>query len=64
MLDGKAVIISPRIPAAPVVELCGGELEQIQFLLSHAPVQTTERYLGHKQKFHHAVHDNLGVEDS
>ena len=29
-----------------------------------ASVQTTERYLGCKQKFRHAVNDNLGVEDS
>ena len=27
----------------------GGELEQIQFLLGHASVQTTERYIGCKQ---------------
>ena len=30
---------------------CGGELEQIQFLLGHASVQTTDRYIGSKQKF-------------
>jgi site-specific recombinase XerD len=27
----------------------GGELEHIQFLLGHASVQTTERYIGCKQ---------------
>src|SRR5271167_133428 len=41
----------------------GGELEQIQFLLGHASVQTTERYLGCKQKLRHAVNDALGLED-
>jgi integrase len=44
--------------------LAGGELEQIQFLLGHASVQTAERYLGCKQKLGHAVNDNLGLEDS
>ncbi len=33
----------------------GGELEQIQFLLGHASVQTTERYIGCRQKFREAV---------
>jgi len=42
--------------------LAGGELEQIQFLLGHASVQTTEHYLGCKQKLRHAVNDNLGLE--
>jgi len=32
----------------------GGELEQIQFLLGHVSVQTTEKYLGCKQRFRHA----------
>ncbi len=43
--------------------LAGGELDQIQFLLGHASVQTTEHYLGCKQKLRHAVNDNLGLED-
>ncbi len=49
---------------ARLCHLAGGELEQIQFLLCHASVQTTERYLGCKQKLRHAVNDNLGPEDS
>ena len=40
---------------------CGGELEQIQFLLGHASVQTTERYIGSKQKLQDAVNDRLGI---
>jgi hypothetical protein len=33
----------------------------IQFLLGHASVQTTERYLGGKQELQVAVNDKLGV---
>jgi site-specific recombinase XerD len=40
---------------------CGGELEQIQFLLGHASVQTTERYIGSKQRLQDAVNDRLGI---
>jgi integrase len=40
----------------------GGELEQIQFLLGHVSVQTTERYLGCKQRFRYAVNDRIGLE--
>ena len=39
---------------------CGGELEQIQFLLGHASVQTMERYIGSKQKLQDAANDRLG----
>ncbi len=40
----------------------GGELEQIQFLLGHISVQTTEKYLGCKQRLRQAVNDRLGIE--
>ena len=40
---------------------CGGELEQIQFLLGHASVQTTERYIGCKQNLREAVNDRFGI---
>ena len=32
-------------------------------MVFHASVQTTEHYLGCKQKLRHAVNDNLGLED-
>jgi integrase len=53
-----------RRTCARLCHLAGGELEQIQFLLGHTSVQTTERYLGCKQKLSQAVNDNLGLEDS
>jgi site-specific recombinase XerD len=40
----------------------GGELDQIQFLLGHASVQTTEKYLGCKQRLQNAVNDRIGIE--
>jgi integrase len=39
----------------------GGELEQIQFLLGHASVQTTERYIGCRQNFRDAVNDRFQI---
>jgi integrase len=38
------------------------ELDQIQFQLGHVSIQTTERYLGCKQKLRIAVNDRLGIE--
>ena len=51
-----------RRTCARLCHLAGGELEQIQFLLGHVSVQTTERYLGCKQKLRTAVNDNMGLE--
>jgi len=51
-----------RRSCARLCHVAGGELEQIQFLLGHVSVQTTERYLGSKQKIKDAVNDHIGVE--
>jgi integrase len=51
-----------RRTCARLRHLAGGELEQIQFLLGHVSVQTTERYLGCKQKLRHAVNDLIGLD--
>src|ERR1700691_5349231 len=47
---------------AKLCQASGGELEQIQFLLGHVSVQTTERYLGSKQRIRSAVNDRIGIE--
>jgi hypothetical protein len=39
-----------RRTCARLCHAAGGELEQIQFLLGHVSIQTTERYLGCKQR--------------
>jgi site-specific recombinase XerD len=49
-----------RRTCAKVCNAAGGEIEQIQFLLGHASVLTTERYLGCKQKLEEPVNDRFG----
>jgi integrase len=51
-----------RRTCARLCHASGGELEQIQFLLGHVSVQTTERYLGCKQRIRSAVNDHIGIE--
>jgi site-specific recombinase XerD len=51
-----------RRTCARLCRAAGGELEQIQFLLGHVSVQTTERYLGCTQRIASAVNDRIGIE--
>ena len=56
--------VAPHDLRRSCARLCheaGGELEQIQFLLGHVSVQTTERYLGCKQRLRNAVNDGIGL---
>ncbi len=48
-----------RRSCAKMCRAAGGELEQIQLLLGHASVQTTERYLGTRQDLIHAPNDGI-----
>src|SRR5258707_2978494 len=61
--EAAAVVgIAPHDLRRTCAKLCraaGGELEQIQLLLGHASVQTTERYLGTKQDLVHAPNDAI-----
>jgi site-specific recombinase XerD len=50
-----------RRSCARLCHSAGGELEQIQFLLGHVSVQTTEKYLGCKQRLREAVNDEIGI---
>ena len=51
-----------RRTCAKLCRAAGGELEQIQLLLGHASVLTTERYLGTRQNLVQAVNDHLPLE--
>jgi site-specific recombinase XerD len=51
-----------RRTCARLCHVAGGELEQIQFLLGHVSVQTTEQYLGCRQRLKNAVNDSIGIE--
>jgi hypothetical protein len=48
-----------RRTCAHLCHEAGGELEQIQFLLVHASVQTTKRYIGFRQDLRQEVNDRL-----
>ena len=61
---GRAVGINvkPHDLRRTCAQLCraeGGELEQIQLLLGHSNIQTTQRYLGTKQNLTSAPNDRL-----
>jgi integrase len=56
--------LSPHDLRRTCAKLCrsgGGELEQIQLLLGHASIQTTERYLGTKQDLVNAPNDAIKI---
>ncbi len=52
-----------RRSCARLCHNAGGELEQIQFLLGHSSVQTTERYIGCKQSLTKAVNDRIVLQE-
>jgi integrase/recombinase XerC len=55
-------VLAPHDLRRTCAKLCrkrGGELEQIQFLLGHASIATTEKYLGSEQDLAQAVNDDI-----
>ena len=62
-LKPPASINSPSAigTCAGLCHLAASELDEIQFLLGHVSIQTTERYHACKQKLRVAVNDRLGI---
>lgn len=54
---GKLAPHDLRRTCAKFCRKAGGDLEQIQILLGHSSIQTTERYLGTEQALSRAVND-------
>lgn len=57
----RRMTLVARRTCARLCHGAGGELEQIQFLLGHASVQTTKRYIGCRQKFKDAVNGRFQI---
>jgi site-specific recombinase XerD len=51
-----------RRSCARLCHSAGGELEQIQFLLGHVSVQTTENISAVSKRLPEAVNDKIGIE--
>ena len=58
---GKLAPHDLRRTCARLCQQAGGELDQVQFLLGHVSVQTTERYHRSKQRIRNAANDQIGI---
>src|SRR5438309_5551974 len=61
---GKVAIerLAPHDLRRTCARLCHASGGEIQFLLGHVSIQTTEQYLGCKQRIRSAVNDKIGIE--